>query len=36
MADKKEFKNLSNFLISKERQWYILPSGEEEIKIIGD
>ena len=25
-----------NFLISKERQWYILPSGEEEIKIIGD
>ena len=25
-----------NFLISKERQWYILPSGEKEIKIIGD
>jgi len=25
-----------NFLISKERQWYILPSEKKEIKIIGD
>tara|TARA_B100001093_G_scaffold149702_1_gene142423 strand:+ start:2592 stop:3638 length:1047 start_codon:yes stop_codon:yes gene_type:complete len=25
-----------NFLISQDRQWYILPSQEEEIKIFGD